>query len=499
MQHMITASMLYSFSTCPHRVTLDLFGNDLERDEISPFVELLWERGNAFEQQTIENLGIPFLNLHDVPRIEREGLTTRAILNSEELIYGGRIAHAGLVGEPDLLRRTDHGYIPGDIKSGAGMEGRNEDSDGKPKKHYALQLSLYSDILQSRNWSTVRDAFIWDAHGREVIYKFEQPRGPRTPQTMWEEYEDALETVTAISKHAIETTPALISACKLCHWRSHCRQQINGSDDLTLISELGRSKRDKFPPELRTVGGLAQANLDTLLRGTKTTIPGIGAKTLRTYHARAVLQKQENAKPYFTAPVELPMATVELFFDVETDPFRDLCYLHGFVVRMNGDNKTEEFEAFTADEATPELEEAAFAGAWRFVHDHADALVYYYSPYESTTWKKLAKRFPEVASVDDVQALFEQPRFIDLYNDIVRSKMIWPTTSLSIKALAKYLGFQWRDTDPSGAASVQWFHQWVETGDIDIWNRILEYNEDDCRAMRVLADGLRKLGEGMAK
>ena len=96
---------------------------------------------------------------------------------------------------------------------------------------------------------------------------------------------------------------------------------------------------------------------------------------------------------------------------------------------------------------------------------------------------------------DDVMELFEQTRFIDLYNDIVRSKMIWPTSSLSIKALAGFLGFKWRDTDPSGAASVQWFHQWVDTGDLSIWARILEYNEDDCRAMRVLADGLRKMSE----
>ena len=73
----------------------------------------------------------------------------------------------------------------------------------------------------------------------------------------------------------------------------------------------------------------------------------------------------------------------------------------------------------------------------------------------------MAKRHPEVASEDEVLALFEQPRFIDLYNDIVRSKMTWSTSSLSTKALAKYPGFQWRDTDPSGAASVQWFHQWV--------------------------------------
>jgi predicted RecB family nuclease len=493
MQTMITASMLYSFSTCPHRVALDLFGDPMERDEVSPFVELLWERGSAFEKETIEKLGVPFLNLREVPRIEREGMTTRAILNREDLIYGGRISHSGLLGEPDLLRRTDHGYIPGDIKSGAGFEGKNENSDGKPKKHYALQLALYSDILQGKGWATTQNSFIWDIHGREVVYPLETARGPRTPQTMWEEYEDALESVTAISKSAIKTDPALISACKLCHWHSHCRRQINQSDDLTLISELGRSKRDKFPPELRTVRGLAQADLESLIQGSKTTIAGIGAKTLRTWHARAVLQKQENAQPYFIAPVELPTAPVELFFDVETDPFRDLCYLHGFVKRVDGRNSTEEFIAFTADEAMPELEKDAFAGAWRFVHEHADALVYYYSPYERTTWKKLAKRYPDVASEDNVMALFEQARFIDLYNDIVRSKMIWPTSSLSIKALAKFLGFQWRDTDPSGAASVQWFHQWVETGDIDIWNRILEYNEDDCRAMRVLADGLRRL------
>ncbi len=52
-----------------------------------------------------------------------------------------------------------------------------------------------------------------------------------------------------------------------------------------------------------------------------------------------------------------------------------------------------------------------------------------------------------------------EPRFVDLYMNVVKSKMIWPTHSLSIKALATFLGFEWRDSDPSGAASVQWFHE----------------------------------------
>ena len=64
------------------------------------------------------------------------------------------------------------------------------------------------------------------------------------------------------------------------------------------------------------------------------------------------------------------------------------------------------------------------------------------------------------------------------------------TYSLSLKTLATFLNFQWRDTDPSGTGSIQWFHEWVETGDDSIRRRILEYNEDDCRATRVLVDAL---------
>ena len=493
MDGMITASMLYSFTTCPHRVSLDLFGNPEERDEVSPFVELLWERGHAFEMETIESLGVPFLNLRNEPLAQREEMTTRAIANREDLIYGGRISHGELLGEPDLLRRADAGYIPGDIKSGAGLEGDSEEVTGKQKKHYAFQLALYSDILQSKGLAESKESFVWDIHGQEVAYDLADARGPKIGMSMWEEYAEALETVNAISQQTLQTKPGLIGQCKLCHWRNHCRGKISRSDDLTLISNIGRSKREKFPEMIQTVQALASTDLDDLIVDGKSTIKGIGASTLETYHARAVLQKQAKPLPYFTESVMLPDAQLELFFDIETDPFRDLCYLHGFIKRVDGKNESEEFVAFTAEEATPEKEKAAFAEAWHYVRTNANAIVYYYSHYERTMWKKLAQIYPEVAREEDVAELFSQPRFVDLYNDIVRSKMIWPTHSLSIKALARFLGFQWRDTDPSGAASVQWFHQWVETGDPLIWARILEYNEDDCRAMRVLADELRRL------
>ena len=37
------------------------------------------------------------------------------------------------------------------------------------------------------------------------------------------------------------------------------------------------------------------------------------------------------------------------------------------------------------------------------------------------------------------------------------------------------------------------FDQWVKSGDSAIKQRILDYNEDDCRATRVLRDGIEKL------
>ena len=37
------------------------------------------------------------------------------------------------------------------------------------------------------------------------------------------------------------------------------------------------------------------------------------------------------------------------------------------------------------------------------------------------------------------------------------------------------------------------FDRWVKAGDSEVKQRILDYNEDDCRATRVLLDGIRAL------
>jgi predicted RecB family nuclease len=120
-------------------------------------------------------------------------------------------------------------------------------------------------------------------------------------------------------------------------------------------------------------------------------------------------------------------------------------------------------------------------------------VIYFYSPYERTYWRKLRERYPDVCSQEELESLFTPARSVDLYTDVIRKATEWPTRDYSIKTLATFLGFKWRDKHPSGAASIEWFHRWADGSGSAVRRRILDYYEDDCRATRVLLDGICNL------
>lgn len=164
----ITASMLYDYVRCEHRVTMDRFAPAQQRDETSAFVRLLWERGTLYEREVIRALKRPFTDLSALQTDAKEAATREAMRAHAPLIYGGRLVEADLIGEPDLLKLDGAGYVPGDIKSGAGEEGPSDAR--KLKRHYALQLAHYVQILELMGRSAGRTAFVWDIHGDEVPY-----------------------------------------------------------------------------------------------------------------------------------------------------------------------------------------------------------------------------------------------------------------------------------------------------------------------------------------
>jgi uncharacterized protein len=498
---MITASQLYNHLSCPHRVSMDAFGDPAQRDEPNPFIELLWERGSLFERETIAAIGAPFTDLSTLTGDEKECATRAAIARGDALIYNGRLTEGELLGQPDLLRRESISpagqalYVAIDIKSGAGEEGGGEDdeAEGKLKRTYGVQIALYTDILIQMGVSAARYAFIWDVHGSEVRYDLDAPLGPRTPDSVWSVYLRARNDVSAVLARQVVTKGAASSACKVCVWRSACLRELRAANDLTMLPELGRAKRDALCSEFPTLADLAGANVERYIDGKKTPFAKIGADALRKFRARAQMAVDPRPVPYLKRVVRLPAVDTELFFDIETDPMRDLCYLHGFVVRHGRSNESERFVAFFADEPTEDAERDAFAAAWAYIQSHPAAAIYIYSKYERTIYRKLVGKYPDVCSPADVDQLFAPAKTIDLYGDVVKPASEWPTIDFSVKSIAKALGFEWRDKHPSGAASIQWFEEYLKSGSAADKQRILDYNEDDCRAMRVLADAIRTM------
>jgi len=355
----ITASMLYDLLQCSYRVKLDSNAEIGKRDQVNAFVQMLWEKGSQYESEVMEALKQEFLDLSIYGGDEKEKKTTEAMEACVPLIYSARLKYGELLGDPDLLRHENGGYVAIDIKSGAGLDGASEDLS-KPKKTYAVQLALYTDILEKKGFSPGRYGYIWDIHGEEVLYEFSNTLGPKTPTTLWSFYLETLTTAALIVTGKEETNPAYSSGlCKLCYWYSHCMGELEACDDLTLIPELGRSKRDVMSSEISTIGELASIDIESFKIGKKTVFPGIGQPSLVKFSNRAKLIKSDNPQPYLKTPFDFPNHKTELFFDIEVDPMRDLCYLHGFIKRDNGDTHGEKFIHFFADNADPESEKAA--------------------------------------------------------------------------------------------------------------------------------------------
>ncbi|MGB8266145.1 MAG: TM0106 family RecB-like putative nuclease [Candidatus Velthaea sp.] len=482
--------MLYDLEQCRNRPWMDLYADPARRDAVSPFVELLWRRGRTHEEEVIAAEGTEgILNLRVAPLEQRESLTVEAMDRREPLIYGGRISVDDLLGEPDLLRLEGNGYVPGDIKSGAGEEDAPS-GDRKPKVDYGVQLALYVDVLERTGRSPGRRAFVWDINGEEVRYDLSVPRGPRSP-SLWETYTDDLAQARAIIAKTLHPGSAYGGICKNCWWLTACIESLEASDDLTLLPDVGRSRREPLLAHVASIAQFAATPVERFLDGKgKSVLKGLGPDSIRRFHARAVLCAS-GGKQYLKSDPGLPNHPVELFFDIETDPLRDHCYLHGFIERSRGDNTTETFHAFFSDDPNRDGERSAFAAAWAYVQSRRPCAIYFYSKYERTWWRALQERFPDVCSAAEIEELFADPGSVDLLA-IVSKHTEWPTRDHTLKTLAKYLGFQWRDAHPSGAASIEWYERFLE-GDPDAKERILAYNEDDCRATRVLLDEIRAL------
>ena len=184
----------------------------------------------------------------------------------------------------------------------------------------------------------------------------------------------------------------------------------------------------------------------------------------------------------YSQSVFLPIAPIELYFDIEAEPELNLDYLHGVLV-VDRCNNTENFHGFLAESAAEEgvIWQQFLELMWAY----PIAPIFHFCDYEVKTFKRLAKLY-------NTPAYLWKPvlkRFVDIHKQVTQ-KAIMPVESYALKPIARWLGFDWRDAKANGAQCVCWYEDWLKTGDRSLLEAIVRYNEDDCRATYVVKDWL---------
>jgi uncharacterized protein len=470
-QH-ITAQDLYNYTKCLHKVHLDANGNPAEKGEVSSFATLLWEMGLQTERDYLHSVGDHAVtDLSDTTPEAGWMQTVEAMWRGDALIYQGSLMYDRYRGRPDLLiRRNDtpstwggYYYEPVDIKAGRGWEERDGTVTGF-KKHYAYQMMFYRDLLQSIQGYVPPKARIINVD--QEIEEFD-------PAEFETDYRAAKAQVERLVSGEESSEPVLGSHCAQCEWFRRCQDWVDREQDPTKVFFIGSVKFGLKQVGIKTVGDLARIDVEKHLKP-PFKIRRMGKATLERAKRRAqvVLNGAPEIRPGYT----FPEAETEVYFDIEDDPTRAVTYLYGLL--EVGRSGAPRFHYFLAER--PEEEERAVREFWDYLGRMERAVYYVYSHKERTTLKHLMEKY----GLDrEVYARYVQAEY-DLYQKLVVDYSDWPTFSYGMKHIAKQVGFRWRDPDPSGVNSIIWYNDFLSNPSRrEVMTRILEYNEDDCRAM----------------
>jgi predicted RecB family nuclease len=260
--------------------------------------------------------------------------------------------------------------------------------------------------------------------------------------------------------------------CPSCPFRDACLQQAEKEDNLSLLDRMTPKLMRKYHDK----GIFTVKQLSHLFKPRRSR-----KKAKRQVRHSLELQALaiRTGKVHVEHLPELPRSPVELFLDFEGVPDRDTHYLAGLLVCRGGEA---EHESFWADDATGEA--AMWSALLERLAAFPDSPVYHYGSYEKKAFATLAKRHGSGGGMSD--------RLVNVAS-CVYGKVYFPVLSNGLKSLGRFLGAAWTDPQASGVQSLVWRHGWEMTREEQFRQSLLQYNREDCEAVRLLVDRLDRI------
>jgi uncharacterized protein len=531
---LITDKILFNYQRCQRKSYLNLYGNPSEQSPLSDLIEKIHQDSYAYRESILDQLpyqeplyqpgdwssgaqatlelmkqgvdcianGVLLVDAHPFQEVSALSSVTEPIGFSPQQMpiwLLGDLDGVTLVSFPSLLVKKigasdlgDWYYQPIDIKFSK-----------RPKRDYQMIGAFHAQLLAAIQGLLPDAGLILREKGH---YFVDVTKWLNLMQQTFFDCLLMLQTATEpevfISRHPCET----------CQWYDSCYAIASANRHLSLLPGVTPTRYHALKQvNINTWEALAAANPVDLIPYFEETCQNHPVEQVTqaiVLQAQACLQNRaialttsEKHSNSFT-PEELPVAPIELYFDIEAQPELNLSFLHGVLkvdrTQTTPDNKPlETFHYFLAE--TPADEGLMWENFLQFVWEYPTAPIFHFCPYEAQEIKNMAKRYHTPAS--RWRPII--PRLIDVHALVTRH-VVMPVESYSLKAIARSLGFQWRDPAASGAQCIVWYDQWLKTKTENLadpasqnkneYNEYLEsiliYNEDDCRATYVVKDWL---------
>jgi predicted RecB family nuclease len=293
-----------------------------------------------------------------------------------------------------------------------------------------------------------------------------------------------IRTVRKIEKeitHMIDRPAApplrLTNHCKICGFQEACSATAKERDDLSLLK--GLSGKDIDMLNKRGIFTVTQYSYTFRPRRPQKT----ASKQLGKHHHSLNALAIRTQTIYIARKPELPDATNRVYWDVEGIPDENFYYLIGYVID-DGVNVTS--HSLWASDQTEEKEIWAIFLAKIAALD--DFVLFHYGSYETKFLKQMGTKY---GGNDELFAKIKSSSFNVL--SAIYGQLYFPTYSNDLKSIASFWGFKWSEPNASGLTSVLWRKQWEKAHDETQKQKIIEYNNDDCLALRVVDACLRRI------
>ncbi len=481
---LLTDDLLLNYKRCRRRPFLDIHGDFSQREPKRDFVFKLQQQSkihiaNVLEEKIYQKPDAPYKDWQALAnqtllfmQLGVERINRGILLLSEFSDWGLKeqldLHQVTLVGFPSLLvkqpgksRFGDWHYAPINIKLGR-----------KAKPEYKLISAFHSQLLAS-----IQDRL---PENGQIILK-EQNTSNLNPEIWLPKLKSTLEECLEMLQ-SYQEPEVFISRqrCSLCHWYSHCHQVAENTAHLSLVPGVTPNRYEY----LQTVGITTPEALANITPEEHQESLGREIAFSLQQQAQAIWENKAIVKPtdLSSSNLTIPTNSVELYFDLEAEPERNIDYLFG-VLLVDRTNNIEQFYPFLAEKVADE------GLIWQQFLDlvklYPQAPIFHFSEYEVDAVRRVANLYKTPATI--VEPLLS--RFVDLHHVVTKS-VVLPIESYSLKSIANWLGFQWRDRQARGDQSVCWYDWWLESKNRSWLETILRYNEDDCRATMHLKNWL---------